>query len=83
MRQCKVAPDLQGVDRKYPPCTRCPRGNNPGGLITWVQGRRDEIKLRPDHKLALLRDMDLPQRVKVARELMLGLVKLTRQAKAA
>ena len=62
------------------------RGNrfgNPGGLITWVQGRRDEIKLRPDHKLALLRDMDLPQRVKVARELMLGLVKLTRQAKAA
>ena len=62
------------------------RGNrfeNPGGLVAWVQGRRDEIKLRPDHKLALLRDMDLAQRVRVARELMQGLVKLTRQAKAA
>ncbi|MDB5316944.1 MAG: mfd [Rhodospirillales bacterium] len=62
------------------------RGNrfsNPGGLVAWVQGRKDAIKLRPDHKLALLRDMNVPERVKVARELMQGLVKLTRQAKAA
>ncbi|HEY4251653.1 MAG TPA: transcription-repair coupling factor [Roseomonas sp.] len=59
------------------------RFGNPAGLVTWVQAQKNAVKLRPDHKLALLRDMDLPQRVKVARDLMLNLAKLARQARAA
>lgn len=41
------------------------------------------MKLRPDHKLALLREMDLPQRVKAARDLLSALAKLVRRAPAA
>ena len=62
------------------------RGNrfaNPGGLVAWVQGQKGTVKLRPDHKLALLREMDLGQRVKAARDLLAGLAKLVRQARAA
>jgi transcription-repair coupling factor (superfamily II helicase) len=62
------------------------RGNrfpNPGGLVAWVQSRKDQVKLRPDHKLALLREMDLPQRVKAARDLLAALARLASQARAA
>ena len=56
---------------------------NPGGLVSWVGAQKGLVKLRPDHKLALLREMELPQRVRVAKDLLSGLVKLTAQAKAA
>jgi transcription-repair coupling factor (superfamily II helicase) len=62
------------------------RGNrfaNPAGLVSWVQARKDQVKLRPDHKLALLREMDLAQRVKAARELLAALARVARQARAA
>lgn len=62
------------------------RGNrfsNPGGLVAWVQAQKGAVKLRPDHKLALLREMDLGHRVKAARDLLAGLAKLVRQARAA
>ena len=62
------------------------RGNrfaNPGGLVAWVQTRKDQVKLRPDHKLALLQEMDLPQRVKAARGLLAALARVARQARAA
>jgi len=62
------------------------RGNrfaDPAGLIGWVQARKGEVKLRPDHKLALLREMDLPQRVKAARDLLASLARLVRRARAA
>jgi transcription-repair coupling factor (superfamily II helicase) len=62
------------------------RGNrfaNPAGLVTWVQARKDQVKLRPDHKLALLREMDLMQRVKAARDLLASLARVARQARAA
>ncbi|MBB5691020.1 transcription-repair coupling factor (superfamily II helicase) [Roseomonas alkaliterrae] len=62
------------------------RGNrfaNPAGLVAWVQARKDQVKLRPDHKLALLREMDLMQRVKAARDLLASLAKVARQARAA
>jgi len=62
------------------------RGNrfaNPAGLVAWVQARKDQVKLRPDHKLALLREMDLPQRVKAARDLLAALARVARQARAA
>ncbi|MBP0462862.1 transcription-repair coupling factor [Roseomonas sp. PWR1] len=62
------------------------RGNrfaNPGGLVAWVQGQKGAVKLRPDHKVALLAEMDLPQRVKAARQLLAALVRVAQQAKAA
>ncbi|NMJ42399.1 transcription-repair coupling factor [Roseomonas sp. JC162] len=62
------------------------RGNrfaNPGGLVAWVQSQKGAVKLRPDHKLALLQEMDLAQRVKAARELLRALARVVRQARAA
>ncbi|TDH60861.1 transcription-repair coupling factor [Dankookia rubra] len=56
---------------------------NPGGLVTWVAAQKGLVKLRPDHKLALLREMELPQRVRVAKDLLVALVKVAGQAKAA
>jgi transcription-repair coupling factor (superfamily II helicase) len=62
------------------------RGNrfaDPAGLVGWVTAQKGQVKLRPDHKLALLREMDLPQRVKAARDLLLSLARLVRRARAA
>ena len=59
------------------------RFRNPGGLVSWVAAQKGPVKLRPDHKLALLREMELPQRVRVAKDLLSNLVKLVAQAKAA
>jgi transcription-repair coupling factor (superfamily II helicase) len=57
---------------------------NPGGLIAWVQAQKGGVvKLRPDQKLALLREMDLGQRVKAAKDLLRALVRIAGQAKAA
>ena len=56
---------------------------NPGGLVAWVAAQKGLVKLRPDHKLALLREMDLPQRVRAAKDLLAALAKVARQAKAA
>jgi transcription-repair coupling factor (superfamily II helicase) len=56
---------------------------NPGGLIAWVQAQKGQVKLRPDHKLALPREMELPQRVKAARDMLAALTRVARQAKAA
>jgi len=56
---------------------------NPGGLVSWVAAQKGLVRLRPDHKLALLREMELPQRVRVAKELLNALVKVANQAKAA
>ena len=41
------------------------------------------MKLRPDHKLAVVREMELAQRVKVAREILQALLRVATQAKAA
>ncbi len=62
------------------------RGNrfaNPGGLVGWVQSQKGAVKLRPDHKLALLREMDLPQRVRAARDLLRALARVVREARGA
>jgi transcription-repair coupling factor (superfamily II helicase) len=56
---------------------------NPGGLVQWVAAQKGLVKLRPDHKLALLREMELPQRIRVAKELLGALAKVAGQAKAA
>ncbi len=62
------------------------RGNafgNPAGLIQWLGTKRGAIKLRPDHKLALVRDMNVAERVKTADEVLGNLVRVAGQAKAA
>ncbi len=56
---------------------------NPGGLVAWVAQQKGLIRLRPDHKLALLREMMLPQRLRVAKDLLAALVKVAGQSKAA
>ncbi len=62
------------------------RGNvfrNPAGLVTWLGKRGGAIKLRPDHKLALLGEMGVAQRLKTARDLVQNLNRIALQAEAA
>ncbi|MDE2514966.1 MAG: transcription-repair coupling factor [Rhodospirillales bacterium] len=62
------------------------RGNvfaNPAGLIAWLATRGGSIRLRPDHKLALVREMDLRARLAAARDLLDNLVRIAGQARAA
>jgi transcription-repair coupling factor (superfamily II helicase) len=56
---------------------------NPAGMVQWVAAQKGLVRLRPDHKLALLREMELPQRVRVAKELLGALARVAAQAKAA
>ena len=62
------------------------RGNafgNPAGLVQWLGTKRGTVKLRPDHKLAVVRDMTVAERVKTADEVLGNLVRVAGQAKAA
>jgi transcription-repair coupling factor (superfamily II helicase) len=59
------------------------RFGNPTGLVAWVTAQRGTVRLRPDHKLALTREMDLPTRVKAAKEMLHGLTAAMAPAKAA
>ena len=60
------------------------RGNafaNPAGLVAWI-GRNGQagMRLRPDHKLAILREMTTVQRIGQAREVVGNLDRLVREA---
>jgi transcription-repair coupling factor (superfamily II helicase) len=62
------------------------RGNafrNPGGLVAWLGSQKHAIRLRPDHKLAVTREMDVAERLKLAREVLGSLNRIAAQAKAA
>ena len=62
------------------------RGNsfrNPGGLINWLGSRKGGIRLRPDHKLAIVQDMDVAARLKTARDILGNLNRIASEAKAA
>ncbi len=62
------------------------RGNafrNPAGLVQWLGTKRGTVKLRPDHKLAVVRDMNVAERVRTADEVLGNLVRVAGQAKAA
>jgi len=52
-------------------------------LVSWLANKGGTIKQRSDHKLAVVRDMTVPQRVKLARELVENLNRIAVQAKAA
>lgn len=62
------------------------RGNafvNPSGLVGWLGTQKGGVKLRPDHKLAIVRDMAVEERIKLARETLRSLNRIANQAKAA
>ncbi|GAB0115473.1 transcription-repair coupling factor [Acidisoma sp. C75] len=62
------------------------RGNafaNPAGLIPWIAQRKGAIKLRPDHKLVLVAEMDIGQRIRLAKDILGNLARIAGQAKAA
>jgi transcription-repair coupling factor (superfamily II helicase) len=62
------------------------RGNvfrNPAGLIRWLSGKGGLVRLRPDHKLAIARDMDVAARLKFARDTLEALVRISNEAQAA
>jgi transcription-repair coupling factor (superfamily II helicase) len=62
------------------------RGNrfrNPSGLISWITSKGGLIRLRPDHKLAIVREMNLPERMRMARDVTANLNRLVQQAQAA
>ncbi len=62
------------------------RGNafsNPSGLVRWLNSKGGFVKLRPDHKLAITRDMDVLTRLKFARDTIGALNQIQKQAKAA
>jgi len=62
------------------------RGNsfrNPAGLVTWLGTRGSTMRLRPDHKLAVVREMGVAERVKLARDVLGNLNRIAGQARAA
>ena len=62
------------------------RGNvfsNPAGLVAWLGSKAGQIRLRPDHKLSIVRDLTVQQRVKIARDVLTNLTRLAGAAKAA
>lgn len=56
---------------------------NAEGLVSWVAAQKGLVKLRPDHKLAMVREMDLKLRVRTAKDMLANLAKLATRAKAA
>jgi transcription-repair coupling factor (superfamily II helicase) len=62
------------------------RGNlfrNPAGLIAWLATKGGVVRLRPDHKLAISRDMDVAARLRFARDVLGNLTRIAAQAEAA
>jgi transcription-repair coupling factor (superfamily II helicase) len=56
---------------------------NPAGLVAWLSTKGGLVRLRPDHKLALTKEMDVPARVRFARGTLASLTQIASQAKAA
>ncbi|KDM66674.1 transcription-repair coupling factor [Acidiphilium sp. JA12-A1] len=62
------------------------RGNafaNPGGLVAWLATRAGLLRLRPDHKLVMVREMDVKARLAAARDIISNLQRIIDQSKAA
>ena len=57
--------------------------SNPAGLIAWLSTKGGLVRLRPDHKLAIVREMDIATRLATARDVLGNLGRIARQAKAA
>jgi transcription-repair coupling factor (superfamily II helicase) len=62
------------------------RGNafsNPAGLVAWLASKGGLVRLRPDHKLTISREMDVATRLRFARDTLGNLERIAGQAKAA
>ncbi len=62
------------------------RGNafrNPSGLVSWLASKGGLIRLRPDHKLAIVQEMKVLERMRLARQIVENLNRIAMQAKAA
>jgi transcription-repair coupling factor (superfamily II helicase) len=62
------------------------RGNafsNPAGLVAWLASKGGLVRLRPDHKLAIVREMDVGTRLRFARDTLDNLEHIASQARAA
>jgi transcription-repair coupling factor (superfamily II helicase) len=57
--------------------------NNPAGLVAWLANKGGQVRLRPDHKLAIVREMDVDTRLGTARDLLASLARIADQAEAA
>ena len=63
---------------------------NPAGLVAWMAQKRPkdpqkdlgEMRLRPDHKLALVREMTTSQRIRIARDVASNLTRLAEEPTA-
>ena len=53
---------------------------NPAGLIAWLGRAKRPIRLRPDHKLAVVQDMGIAERMKVGRDVLANLNRLANEA---
>ena len=56
---------------------------NPGGLISWLGSRKGTIRLRPDHKLAIAKEMTLQERMRLGRDVLGNLTRLAAEVKQA
>ena len=56
---------------------------NPAGLVAWLGTTKGTVKVRPDQKLALVRDMNLSERIRSAKEILGNLTRISGQAQAA
>ncbi len=62
------------------------RGNafrNPGGLVSWLGTRKGTIRLRPDHKLAIAREMTVAERMRLGRDVLGNLTRLAAEVQQA
>jgi transcription-repair coupling factor (superfamily II helicase) len=50
---------------------------NPAGLVQWLGTTKGAVRLRPDHKLSLVRDMTLAERVRAAGGVLENLVRIS------
>jgi transcription-repair coupling factor (superfamily II helicase) len=57
--------------------------SNPAGLVAWLASKGGLVRLRPDHKLAISREMDVATRLRFARDMLAALTGIAEQAKAA
>jgi transcription-repair coupling factor (superfamily II helicase) len=57
--------------------------HDPAGLVQWMAGWKDgAVRLRPDHKLAVVRELTNVQRVGLARKVLGSLAKIREKALA-
>ncbi len=52
---------------------------NPGGLVGWLGTRKGTIRLRPDHKLAIAKEMTVAERMRLSRDVLGNLSRLAAQ----